>query len=45
LGDLVEATGEVVRAGGSLIFLRGLISTGGRPVMTFSGVVKRVRRG
>jgi uncharacterized protein (TIGR00369 family) len=45
LGDLVEATGEVVRAGGSLIFMRGLISTGGRPMMTFSGVVKRVRRG
>ena len=44
LGELVEATGEVVRAGGSLIFMRGLISTGGRAVMTFSGVLKRVRR-
>ena len=43
-GDLVEATGEVVRAGGSLVFLRGLISTGGAPMMTFSGVVKRIRR-
>jgi len=37
VGDLVEATGEVVRAGGSLVFLRGLISTGGTPMMTFSG--------
>ena len=44
LGDLVEATGEVVRAGGSLIFMRGLIQVGDRPVMTFSGVVKRLRR-
>lgn len=44
LGDLVEATGEVVRAGGSLVFLRGLISTGGRTMMTFSGVVKRTKR-
>ena len=44
VGDLVEATGEVVRAGGSLVFLRGLISTGGAPMMTFSGVVKRIRR-
>jgi len=44
LGDLVEATGEVVRAGGSLVFLRGLISTGGRTMMTFSGVVKRMKR-
>jgi uncharacterized protein (TIGR00369 family) len=43
LGDLLEATGEVVRAGGSLVFVRGLISTGGAPVMTFSGVIKKIR--
>ena len=43
-GDLVEATGEVVRAGGSLVFLRGKISTGGTTMMTFSGVVKKVRK-
>ena len=41
-GDLVEALGEVVRAGGSLSFIRGLMETGGKPMMTFSGVVKRV---
>ena len=44
LGELVEATGEVVRAGGSLVFMRGKIEAGGRPVMTFSGVVKVSRR-
>ena len=44
VGDLVEATGEVVRAGGSLVFLRGTISTGGSPMMTFSGVVKKVKK-
>lgn len=43
-GDLVEATGEVVKAGNSLLFIRGLISTSGRAVMTFSGVVKKVKR-
>ena len=43
-GDLVEATGEVVRAGGSLVFLRGTISTGGSPMMTFSGVVKKLKK-
>lgn len=43
-GDLVEATGEVVRAGGSLSFIRGLMFTAGRPMLTFSGVVKRVKR-
>jgi uncharacterized protein (TIGR00369 family) len=42
-GDLVEGRGEVVRAGGSLMFIRGLIETGGRPMMTFSGVIKKVR--
>ena len=44
LGELVEATGEVVRAGGSLIFMRGMIAVGERPVMSFSGVVKKTKR-
>jgi uncharacterized protein (TIGR00369 family) len=43
VGDLVEGRGEVIRAGGSLMFLRGVIETGGRPMMTFSGVIKKVR--
>lgn len=43
-GDLVEATGEVTKAGRSLIFARGLITTASRPVMSFSGVIKRVQR-
>ncbi|MEA2755580.1 MAG: hypothetical protein QOJ54_1869 [Aliidongia sp.] len=42
-GDLVEATGEVVRAGGSLLFLRGLITANGRPALTFSGVIKKLK--
>ena len=41
VGELVEATGEVVRAGGSLIFVRGQIRTGDRTLMTFSGVIKK----
>ena len=43
-GDLVEATGEVIKAGRSMVFIRGLISTGGSPMMTFSGVIKKVAR-
>jgi acyl-coenzyme A thioesterase PaaI-like protein len=43
-GDLIECTGEVVRAGGSLMFLRGVIETGGKPMLTFSGVIKKVKR-
>jgi uncharacterized protein (TIGR00369 family) len=42
-GDLVEATGEVVRAGGALIFLRGLVSCGGRPLLTCSAILKKIR--
>jgi uncharacterized protein (TIGR00369 family) len=41
VGDLIEATGEVTRAGGSLIFARGQIHSGERVLMTFSGVIKR----
>jgi uncharacterized protein (TIGR00369 family) len=44
-GEIVEARGEVVRAGRSLIFVRGLIETAGRPLLTFSSILKKVRRG
>jgi uncharacterized protein (TIGR00369 family) len=43
-GALVEATGEVTRAGGSLVFVRGTVATGGRPLLTFSGIIKKVRQ-
>ena len=42
-GDLVTSTGEVIRAGGSLLFIRGLISTGSGPMLNFSGVGKKIR--
>lgn len=44
VGDLVECTGEVVKAGKSMVFVRGMISTGGEPMMSFSGVIKKVAR-
>jgi uncharacterized protein (TIGR00369 family) len=43
-GELVESTGEVTRAGGSLIFLRGQLTTSERTLFTFSGTIKRVKR-
>ena len=43
-GDLVEGSAEMLRAGGSMIFLRGLIKSGERPLFTFSGTIKRVKR-
>jgi len=41
-GEIVEGSGEVVRAGRSMVFVRGLLSSGGRPVLTFSGIIKKV---
>ena len=43
-GARVEASGEVVKAGRSLIFVRGLLTSASEPVMTFSGVLKKIRR-
>jgi acyl-coenzyme A thioesterase PaaI-like protein len=43
-GELVECEGEITRAGGSLIFLRGLLKSGERSLFTFSGTIKRVKR-
>jgi acyl-coenzyme A thioesterase PaaI-like protein len=34
-GDLIEATGEITCAGGSPIFLRGMLNCGGRPCLRF----------
>ncbi|HEY3812701.1 MAG TPA: PaaI family thioesterase [Caulobacteraceae bacterium] len=43
VGDLLEATGEVTRAGGSLVFVRGQIVCGERLLFTYSGVIKKMQ--
>jgi uncharacterized protein (TIGR00369 family) len=43
-GELIEGTGEVTRAGGALIFLRGQLTSGERKLFTFSGTIKRMKR-
>lgn len=43
-GDIVIASGEVLRAGQSTIFGRGQIRTSDRLIMAFSGVIKRARQ-
>ena len=40
-GDLVECRGEVVKAARSMVFVRGLITCGDEPVMSFSAVLKK----
>jgi len=42
LGDYMEARGEVLRAGRSLIFIRGLITANGKPCLNFSGTIKKL---
>ena len=39
-----KCDGEITRAGGSLIFLRGVLRSGERSLFTFSGTIKRVKR-
>ncbi len=44
LGDRLEATGEVVRAGGSIIFVRGEIRRQtGETCLAYSGIIKRLK--
>ncbi|MHB0773002.1 PaaI family thioesterase [Bradyrhizobium sp. 1.29L] len=43
-GELIEGTGEVTRAGSSLIFVRGQLKSGERLLFTFSGTLKRMKR-
>ena len=43
-GDLVTATGEVTKAGGSMVFVRGLARVGGKPILAFSAIIKKIRR-
>ena len=42
-GDLVTCTGEVVKAGRSMVFVRGIIANGPEPMMSFSSVLKKTR--
>lgn len=42
-GDLIEAKGEVIKAGGSMIFVRGLLVSGDQPLLNFSGTIKKIK--
>jgi uncharacterized protein (TIGR00369 family) len=42
-GHLIESTGEVTRATRSLIFVRGKIFSGEQTILSFSGIIKRIR--
>lgn len=43
-GEMLTARGDVVRAGKSLVFVRGTIRGEAGPVLAFSGTIKRINR-
>jgi acyl-coenzyme A thioesterase PaaI-like protein len=43
-GDLIEGRVEITRAGNSIIFLRGMLTSADKPVFSFSGSIKRIAR-
>jgi acyl-coenzyme A thioesterase PaaI-like protein len=43
-GDMMEATGEVTRAGGRLLYVRGIVTANGKPCLSFTSVITRVNR-
>lgn len=42
-GQLIESRGEVLRAGGSLIFVRGIVTADGTPCLNYSATLKRLK--
>lgn len=43
-GDMMEATGEVTRAGGRLIYVRGVVTANGKPALSFTSVITRISK-
>lgn len=44
IGDMLEATGEVIHETGRMLFVRGLITLGETNLLNFSGVLRKIRR-
>ena len=44
VGQLIEARGEVVRAGGKTIYVVGKITADGAPVLSFNGFIRKITR-
>lgn len=42
VGEFIEASGELVGGGKTLMFVRGLVTAGDRRLLSFSGTVKRL---
>ena len=44
IGELMEARGQITRAARSIVFVRGLVTADARPVLSFSGIIKKLGR-
>ena len=42
VGEMIEANGEVTRAGHKTIFVRGLATADGRPILSFTAIIKKI---
>lgn len=40
----ISKRGDILRAGGSLVFVRGIMTAEGRPCLSFSGTIKKARK-
>lgn len=45
VGQFIEARGEVVRAGGKTLYVVGMVRADGAPVLSFNGIIRKIRRG
>lgn len=43
-GQFIEARGEVTRAGGKTIYVRGIVTADAQPVLSFTGIIRRIVR-
>jgi acyl-coenzyme A thioesterase PaaI-like protein len=44
VGEFIEARGVITRGARSLVFVRGLVTADARPVLSFTGIIKKVGR-
>ncbi|MXP09387.1 PaaI family thioesterase [Pseudoblastomonas halimionae] len=44
-GQLIEARGKVVRAGGKTIYVAGMVTADDKPVLSFNGIIRRLSGG
>lgn len=44
VGEFMEARGAITRAARSIVFVRGLVTADARPVLSFTGIIKKVGR-